>query len=202
MKAFLKIKYLLFFLTTALYFSSCEKPASEETYGFAKIYMPQAIFTDNGKAIYRVPGALDPRYPNYTFDSLNGKLNVILGIYRSGMQSLEEFTVELYVNTDSTNNLLRDSVIANGELLPADVYTFPSTVTVKSGTRESIFYLSIDVAKLNSNYASLAGKPLLTSIGIKNPSKYELNESLATTKVVIDTIFMKKPVIIESGVGN
>jgi hypothetical protein len=198
MKTFVKIKYILLLLSVILYFSSCEKPASEKEYGFALIYMPQAAVSGGLDINYPVPGSGDVRYPNYKYDSINGKLEIILGVYRSGMQALDEFSVDIYANNDKLNSIIGDGTIVDGDKLPADVCSFPPSATVTSGNRETIFYLSIDVAKLNSTYSSLYGKKMGFAIGIRNPTKYELNESLSTTLVLIDSKkFMKKPIVVK-----
>jgi hypothetical protein len=188
------LKYLIAVFAICSIFLSCEEADSGKEYGFALVYMPQSTMLSGGyNNDYPVPGGFD-RFPNYTYDSVSQSIKVILGVYRSGLQKLEEFTVEVYSDVDTTNQIISDSVIANAALLPTDVFSFPSTATVKSGSRETIFYLTIDGAKLNNDYPSLAGQTLLVTIGIRKPTKYSLNEKLSKTVILINSgVFMTMP---------
>jgi hypothetical protein len=163
---------------------SCEKDANENEYGFPLVYMPQStIFSQGLNNDYPVPGPNTVK--NYVVN--NNSIDIFMGVYRAGLQKLEPFTVEVYANPDTIKSIIADSIHANSAALPADVYSFPTSVSVESGKREAIFNLTIDKAKLNSNYASLKGKTLMVAIGIKNPTMYELNKALSTTIVLLDS---------------
>jgi archaellum component FlaF (FlaF/FlaG flagellin family) len=191
MKAFVKIKYILLIFAAAIFISSCEEAASDVEYGFPIIYMPQAATSGGIDNNYAIPNA-DLKNPNYTFDSIGGKLNVTLGVYRSGLQALDAYSVDVYVNADTTSKII--SKAATNSLLPSDSYTLPSSIAVTSGKRESIIHLTLDVAKLNSNYPTLYGQTLVLAVGIKNPTKYEINKKLSTTILLVNSKkFMKKP---------
>lgn len=181
------IFYPILFIAAMFSLISCEKDANEIEYGFPVIYMPQAsIFSGGLNNDYPVPGP-NSISPNYVVDSVNHNVEITLGVYRAGLQVLEAFSVEVFVNADTLTSIFADSLYANSALLPADLYTFPSTVSVEAGSREAVFKLTLDQAKLNSDYAALKGKKLVVAIGIKNPTKYELNPSLSTTIVLIDS---------------
>jgi hypothetical protein len=194
MKALMKYKFFLLTLVAIIFISSCEVPDSEIEYGFPLIYMPQASVLSGGlNNNYPVPGG-NNRYPNYHLDSISGQIDIVLGVYRAGLQKLEEFSVDIYSNIDTINQIISNNIIANAAILPADLYSFPTNVTVTDGNREMIFYLTVDGAKLNSDYPELAGKTLLVAIAIQNPTKYELNHSLSTTIVRINAnSFMPLP---------
>jgi hypothetical protein len=189
-----KIKLLTAIFLTSVFFSACDKADSELEYGFPLIYMPQSTMFSGGLSNnYQVPGG-STIHPNYSIDDATGNVNIILGVYRAGLQELEQFTVEIYSRVDTVNQIVTDGIVTNGALLPADLYSFPSTATVTGGSRETTFHLTLDGAKLNSNYPELAGKTLIVAIGLRNPSKYKLNEALATTVVLINAnSFMPLP---------
>jgi hypothetical protein len=181
-----KIKYLIAAVFLISLITSCEKADSEKDYGFPVIYMPQSTMFSGGlDNNYPVPGP-NTRFPNYTINSATGKVDIVLGVYRAGTQALEEFTVDIYTRIDTATQIVNDGVIADASLLPEDLYTLPASVSVTSGNREAIFYLTLDAEKLKSNYSALAGKKLLLAVGIKNPTKFTLNQKLSTTIVVID----------------
>jgi hypothetical protein len=172
----------------ALFFMvACEKDANEIEYGNPLIYMPQAaIFSGGLNNNYPVPGPNTVQ--NYRIDSINNKVDIYLGVYRAGLQALEAYSVEVYANNDTLNSLIADSVFANAAPLPESVCSFPSTVSVVDGEREKTFYLTIDKAKLNSEYAELKGKTLVYVVGIKNPTNYELNPNLSSTVILINSV--------------
>jgi hypothetical protein len=181
-----KIKYLIAAVFLISLITSCEKADSEKDYGFPVIYMPQSTMYSGGlDNNYPVPGP-NTSVPNYTVDNASGKVNIVLGVYRAGTQALEEFAVEVYDRADTATTVVNSQTIDTGTLLPNDVYSFPSTVNVTGG-REATFHLTVDAAKLISNHPELAGKKLIVAIGIKNPTKFTLNQKLATTIVVIDS---------------
>ncbi|MFA9391582.1 MAG: hypothetical protein ACERKD_17365 [Prolixibacteraceae bacterium] len=178
--------YPILIVFTLFYMISCDEDPNDIEYGFPLIYMPQSTMLSGGlNNNYPVPGP-NTISPNYSIDSDN-KINVVLGVYRSGLQSLEAYSVDVYSNADTLNYLIDTTLYTNRAILPADVYSIPESIAVVNGERETTFYLVIDKAKLVSNYQSLKGQTLVTAIGIKNPSKYELNKALCTTVVLIDS---------------
>lgn len=187
-----KLVYIVVAAFLLSFMISCEESDSEKEYGFTLIYMPQTtVFSGGADNNYPVPSG-DTLNPNYIVNGSN--IDIVLGVYRAGLQSLNEFTVDIYADVDTASMIVNDNLIENAAVLPADTYTFPASVAVPDGTRETTFFLTVDGAKLASNYSELAGKKLIVAIGLKNPSKYELNESLAKTIVVIDSnSFMSTP---------
>jgi len=168
-----KLKYLIasIFTLTIFILSSCEKIDSTKEWGLAKIYMPQANYNP-----YIVPnsGTDAQLNKNYSVDKDNGKVNIFLGIYRSGLQALESYSVAI-------TPLSAD--LAGTTLLPADQYTLSTIVTCPDGARDIIFYLSVNLNFLITNSAT----DFSLAVTISNPSKYEINEDLATTKILINT---------------
>lgn len=165
--------------------TSCDDIDSETEYGFPLIYMPQStIFSGGANNHYPVPSGNEVN-PNYVING--GEINITLGVYRAGLQSLQAFNVDVYSDVDAVADLIASGTISNANVLPIDTYSFPPSVSVSNGSRENTFNLTIDGDKIRNDYPSLVGTTLLVAIGIQNPSNYELNEELAVTMVVIDS---------------
>jgi hypothetical protein len=180
-------------LLTALIYISCIKGDNQKAWGLSKIYMPQAAITNGGTSInYAVP--LNNGIRNYLIDTVKNTIDVDLGVYRSGLESLSSYSVKVAADIDTTNKVITGGTIANSVLLPSDVYTLPTDVLVPDGQREATFHLTIDRAKLIANYGSYYSKKLILTVRISNPSRYVLNQSLSKTVIVIDAAsFMPVP---------
>jgi len=164
-------RYFTVFLFAIVALTACEEPDSEKEWGIALIYMPQANYDP-----YVVPngGADELTNKNYSIDSTSMKLNVFLGVYRSGLKELNAYSV----------NVASASIRLDGaEILPESVYTLPTSVTCGDGKRDETFYLEVDLGFLSThqetNY-SLA-------VSISDPSDYALNTELIRTEVLINT---------------
>ena len=137
-------------------FMSCQKGDSDTAFGYTNIYMPEATVTGGLNLNYLVPsGAGLPTY-NFQIDSVNHKLNVILGVTRSGKASADGYTVDVVVYADTTNQQITNKAITNGVLLPATMYTLPTKVMVPAGKNYASFYLSIDATAFKA--AAYTGK--------------------------------------------
>lgn len=166
--------------------TSCEKAASEKDYGFAKIFMPQAIFKSGGTSInYPVPSGSDSSTYNYEIDTKTKKLNIILGATLSGNIN-EGFSVDIKVDNDTIQQLLATNVFdpALYKVIPASMYSLPTSLDVAKGVLSGTFNLSVDIPQLKLD--QYIGKFLVLAVRLANPSRYELNGSLSTTIVVID----------------
>ena len=177
------IKY---FLLGVVVFSSCRKDDSKTPYGFSKIYMPQAILLSGGvNNNYPVPSGTDSSTYNYYLDTKVGRLNVILGASLSGPSS-GAYTVNVQVNNDTVQQMLSNGTFdpTTYKLMPASMYTIPSSLAVAQGVRSGTFDLSLDIGALKAD--SLVGKYLLLAVKISNPTQYTLDTALSTTIVVVD----------------
>lgn len=181
-----KIPMMCCLILVNLIMLSCEKDDNKIEWGFAKIYMPQASILNGGliNNDYPVPLNNNASTKNYKLDEANNILSVYLGVYRSGLQKLESYSV--HVAADSAATAAYVTGKSNMAALPSDAYTLPGIVTIPSGERETTFYLTVDLNKLG---ADLSSKSIVLVVGISNPSKYELNESLSKTTVIIDSSF-------------
>lgn len=189
---------LWFLLSAATAFFSCEDDSDKE-WGQTKIYMPQASMLNGGiNNNYPVPLNNNPATKNYLIDESTNTLQVVLGVYRSGLQALESYSVKVSVDEEGTQGLV--AATNRGVMLPSDTYTLPSDISVKDGERQTNFYLSVDLNKLIADHPSLSGKKICLTVGISSPTKYELNEKLCKTNVIIDgASFLPAPPIIKGG---
>jgi len=179
--------FLLLLSVTALCAAavSCGKDDSKQQWGSALVYMPQAAMGDGANSnVYNVPLNNNALTKNYSMDYVTNTLNIFLGVYRSGLQPLQAFSVDVNVDEAATAEAVSNTI--RGIELPAEVYTLPTKVTVENGEREKVFYLSIDMAKLLEDYPLYAKNRMVLVVGISNPTKYVLNDKLSQTTVVID----------------
>lgn len=175
------------------FFWACEEADSEKEWGNSYIYMPQAMLLSEGlNNNYIVPTQING-INNYKIEQ--NTLQVFLGVYRSGLEVLEDFAVDVSVNNDTCVYCIAGAMLpeadeafavyANAILLPADMYSLPPIVSVDAGQRRKNFYLSIDREKLEANKTGYTGKDLVLAVKISNPTRYKLNSSLSTTMVIV-----------------
>ena len=65
----------------------------------------------------------------------------------------------------------------------------PSTVVVPDGKTGGTFYLDIPVLAISRS--EYAGKKLVLSVGIRNPSAYELSDAATKTAVIVNVDALK-----------
>ncbi len=178
---------------------SCGLDDSEKAWGLTKVYMPQAAMLDGGLSNeYLVPFNNNAVTDNYEIDEETNTLKIYLGVYRSGLQELESFTVNVYSDPEASEAAAGS--VSRGVPLPEEVYSIPQTVTVRDGEREQIFFLEVDLTALEESYPSYNRNKMVLVVGIDSPTKYELNEALARTTVVIDgASFLPVPPIVNGG---
>jgi len=184
----MKLRSITFFLLLYMAvsgFISCQKSASDVGYGLSYIYMPQAINQSAGiNNNFNVPAGTDTSTYNYQVDTVNAKLDVLLGVYLAGPES-GAYTVTVQTNSDTIQQLISTQVLdATTILMPASMYTLPTSVNVNAGARGNTFQLAIDIAQLKQS--QYAGKNLALAVKVANPTKYALNSSLSTTIIVIN----------------
>lgn len=169
--------------------ASCEKSAGELNYGYDHIYIPQSLLTGNNLN-YLVPAGLDSASRNYILDKDKNKVNIILGVLRSGTSDPQAFSVDIKSRPDTVSAILAGNTITNGVMLSENTFTIPAKVEVASGQTGKTFFLSVDAAILKANYA---GKKALVAIELTNPSKYLLNKKNNKIVVIIDVNALKIP---------
>ncbi len=202
MKNFRFYIYVLSLLSSvAMALSSCSTDDSEIQWGLTKVYMPQAAILDGGLTNnYPVPLGNNASTNNYKKDSADNHytLKITLGVYRSGLQDREAFSVKVAADAAATQAAL--SGVPNSIALPEGFYTLPTDIAVPQGERQSTFYLDVDVKKLIEEHPDYGKKKIVLVVALKDLSRYELNEALSKTTVVIDgPSFMPSPKIVKGG---
>lgn len=182
---------ILSLFTLGLFFAititSCEKSDGELDYGYENIYIPQSLLTGSNLN-YNIPSGLDSASRNYKLD--NNKVNIILGVLKSGTKAAKAFTVDLKSRQDTVTSILAANLINNGVVLPESMYTIPEKVEVTSGNSGQTFYLSVDATLLKANYA---GKKAVAAFELTNPSRYNLNQKNNKVVVIIDVNALNLP---------
>jgi hypothetical protein len=186
------LKILVVLSGVALSLPSCTyKDIVDADYPAQLIYMPAAVSNfviDN----VPLPTLADPTPGNpynIIVDLPNKKLNIPLGIYRSGIDNKGAFSVKISVNNDTITKLLAISgkLPAGTVLLNADKYAVPSSVSMEDGQEVATFSLSVNLDSLSRNAPS---KIYALGLGISSTERAS-NPKLSTAIVVIYTKMMK-----------
>lgn len=174
------IRYTLPGILLLILLAGCEKDDKDTAFGEAVLYMPQATIAG---LRYAVPSGLDSATRNYVIDA-SGKVNVILGVSRSGLQSYAPCTVTVQTDADTVQQMISDNILdaANHLLMPADVYTLPSSLDIPATGNAATFYLALDPVKLQS----YTGKILVLAVKIGNPSAYTVNPAIGKVIILVD----------------
>lgn len=168
----------------ALALTACDSDGDAD-YGFGKIYMPQAVSTGGLNNSYAVPSGDGEFTCNFRVES--GTVKVILGVTRSGKLSDKKgYTVDVYTSAEQTAAAV---AALGGQAMPDGIYSLPTMVVVPDGKTGETFYLDIPVAAISRD--EYAGKRLVLSVGVRNPSAYELSETGTSTAVVVDVDALK-----------
>ena len=178
-----KLILLIAFLCTCA-FAACEGDGDAD-YGFGKVYMPQAVSTGGLNNSYAVPSGGGDY--TYNFRVENGTVRIILGVIRSGKLSDKKgYTVDVYTSAEDTAAAVS---AFGGEAMPEGLYSLPSTVVVPDGKTGGTFYLDIPVLAISRS--EYAGKKLVLSVGIRNPSAYELSDAATKASVIVNVDALK-----------
>lgn len=172
----------VFVVLFALVQTGCEKGDGDADCGYGKIYITQATIADGN---YSVPagGGKD----TYNFVVENGKLNIYLGVLRSGkISDAPGFTVGVAVSQTMTDAAASG---ANTIAMPSSLYTLPGKVTVPSGNNSAVFFLSVDVDVLMDG--TYDGKKLVLALTIGAPTNFELNDADTSVVVILDVDAMR-----------
>lgn len=196
MKSISKYFYILLAVSTILVtFSSCNDDKDE--YGLKQIYMPQA-------AIYN--GGLTNEYPvpmpnmnidNYIIDD-EGMLHVYMGVYRSGEGEYLDYKVNVYLDDAAGAEVAANT--ARGVQLDSKYISLPDVVEVASGSRQKTFHMVVDLPTVIAEHPEYKKNKIIAVVGISDPSRWELNEALSRTTVVIEgSVFMPAMPILKHG---
>ncbi|OJV38438.1 MAG: hypothetical protein BGO33_06475 [Bacteroidia bacterium 43-41] len=183
----ISIKILILLVLFTFSINSCDYEDVRPTeYTASKLYMPAAvrgIFTiDN--VPQRVEWLPTPGYKyDFKIDKENNKFIIPLGVYRSGIERKGDINVNIEVKNDTINMLKSSKKIPGStEILPANQYKLPTSVTVKNGSELGGFDLEINLDYLLSRPNEILG----LGVGISS-DELEVNQNISTTIIIIYT---------------
>lgn len=187
-----RISFLIAIIGILMMISSCEyKEIADADYPDQLIYLPAASYKP-----YKIDAVPETRgsspTPGYAVrfltDSVTRKLNVLLGVYRSGIDNKGSFEVNIDANTDTITSLIASGGLPAGtQLLPPTEYAMVSSVEMKEGEELAKFELSVSLDFLRT---SSPGGKFALGIGISSEER-KINPALGTAIVLIDTKIMK-----------
>lgn len=181
-------KFLILFISSIVLLINvgCEEADSDKKWGNSLLYIPQAVLQSGGSN------------NNYVVkvDKSSTSVNIVVGLYRSGLEKIENVAVDVVIDKDSlltSIDMAMDSKASNdyaiyktAQLLPDSYYTLPSKMSLQDGERESYIELVLDVEKLNEDPFFIPGNRYILPIRIINPTRYELNYRLSLLMLIIE----------------
>ncbi|MCL1934644.1 MAG: hypothetical protein FWF53_12630 [Candidatus Azobacteroides sp.] len=165
-------------------FSGCENGEGTDDYGFAYIYMPQATGSGGLNNNYYVPSGDSTYTYNFKIDADKNELQILLGVLRSGDLSNAAYSVDIIARTDTTAQIISDGLVENGMIFPASLYSLPQKVEVAANESGAGFYMAVPVEALKND--SYTDKKLVLTVGLANPSRFELSATNTNTVVILD----------------
>lgn len=180
-------KFFLFCMILGILFSCEDRGIVDTNYPEQGVFMPMSRL-----GIYEVndtTGSVNP-FARYVIDSVNHKLLIPIGVYRSGVDCNGKVTVDLGVYNDTIQNLIDNKVfrMKTGDqtpaILPVGSYSLPSQVDVKDGADYALFNLEIDLPFIQANL----GKRYALAIKITGSSKV-ISKTYNTAIIDFDSRF-------------
>jgi len=181
------MKRIVLITVTVLFlagFSACEKNDGMDDFGFACIYMPQATVSGGLNNNYYVPSGEGIYTYNFKIDNTKKELQILLGVLRSGDLPNAAYSVEIVARTDTTNQIISGGLIENGMVFPSGFYSLPQKVDVTADKNGESFYMTIPTEALKGD--SYTDKKLVLTVGLANPSHFELSATNTNTVVILD----------------
>lgn len=185
-------KRLIILFGIVILVASCEYETEIRSadYSGQKIYMPAAyggFFYINNISRKRGDLPFEGNPYRYVIDTVGRKFTVPLSAYRSGIDNVGGFTVDIKVNTDTINKLITSGDLNNTILLPSDTYSIVASIEMPDGKEIAVFNLVIDLDFLRNSYPH---EIYALGVGISSTQR-ETVPKLGTTIVVVDTKIMK-----------
>lgn len=181
-------KYIGFICMACLVLVACEpdKGVVPFDYPDSEIYFPAALagtyvidaLNDKDK-----PTATDPEAGVYKYvaDKERNVFGIPLAVYRSGIHPDGVVPLEIVLNEDTVNAMIKNGELAETLLLPADKYRLSvNKLSLASGERTAYFSVEVDFAFL---YANVGTKYAFALEIVGGKSSFGLNKVV----VVIDT---------------
>ena len=186
------IKQALMLLCLAFLIISCEpREYADADYPDQLIYMPAAIYNPYlVDSIFPERGSTPtPGSPQrFLADTVNRKVHVLLGVYRSGINNAGNVRVNISVDNDTINDMILAGSLPTGTIpLVSDKYTLPTSLVVADGQELGKFELTLNMDTLLKGYPT---KKYAIGVKISSPDR-ETNPKFETSLIVIDTKFMK-----------
>jgi hypothetical protein len=166
-------------LMVAALFAGCETGDGDREYGYAYVMMPQA---QRIEGYYAVPGGSEEYTRNFRVE--NGKVQVFLGVLRSGKVADKAFSVDIVVNDTPAEDFVYDNIVPGSMLMQEEVYTLPERADVSEGSDQTTFYLELDVDELTK--PAYDGKKLVLCVELADPTRYKLSRDSFRTVIVVD----------------
>ena len=179
---------------------ACNKNNSyiDVAYPAQTIYLSQAALATVGpgaNGFYNLTPNVPAQSQRSSVDATGGKLNIPLGIVKSGVSTKGAYTISISANTDSINKLIAAGkfVVASDpavttELLPTTAYMLPASVDIADGSLTASFNLSVDLNFLTASFNAAPKKRYAVAVTISTGAKASaVNTALATAVVLIDT---------------
>lgn len=157
---------------------SCEKETEKRDVNqTVKVYLPASAGENN------VFSVLDSG--KVVVDTAKNTVNFPIPVYRGGSLNLESFVVDVTVDEAKVNQLIQAGLVpANTVVLPADCYDIDTKDTVKRA--DFVLKGTITPKVKLSKLPTYAGKIAAIGIKISNPTKFELNDEMSSTVMLID----------------
>jgi hypothetical protein len=160
---------IVYIIPAIVMIASCEKPATEEEWGFSILYIPQAIVQSGG-------------HDNNFYIELNASsspdTSIVVGLYRSGLAPVENVTVDLSIDADTLARAISAGLITNAVLLDPMYYELPATLSLDKGKRSNYDFILIH-KELLWNDPEPDDRRFILPVRISNPTLYELSEDLS-----------------------
>lgn len=210
MKKFVSINkkaFMLAIIPVLLFACSKKNALVDAVYPEQGIYMSEAAVATQGPnntytGVYSITPNIYNQAQRFSVDAAGGKLNIPLGIIRSGVTANDAYTISVAANTDTVGKLITAGKFAvlndpttTTELLPASAITFPSSVDLANGSTNATFTVSINLNFLLNSLTTTPKKRYALAVGISNSAKSSLvKTALATTVIFIDPTQVILPV--------
>lgn len=167
---------------------SCTKyqDVGNASYSDQQVYMPAAVDGNSVNGIYLINKVAVPgQVFRYTADVAGKKINIPLGVYRSGATTKGDINVGISVNADTANKMLSTGRFPAGtEVLLINKANIPSSVTIADGADYASFDFSIDLDFL------LANTTKKYAVGVSILSTDKKTNQYGTTVLLIDPAFL------------
>jgi PKD domain len=176
------IKNGISLLALTLVVGACQyKDLEEAVYPDQLVYLPASV--GGVYDVSTVPTIISSA--RYSVDLGAKKLNIPLGIVRSGVDYGGEFSATLVANADTINKLVAASKLT-ADVLAAENFTLPTAVTGENGKGNAPFVLSLNLDYLRNN----ATKKFAVGVTMTD-AKPSRNVGLSTAIVTIDAKILK-----------